>query len=382
MLVKSLSRQNIGYETVEAAAAAAPEALDALWRERWITASVTRSDLREASELAAWAEDIRSRAGLVVIAAGAGRSAIKAALDACPGGEGSPEILVWDGSMSPGDLAEIVKKVEKVNTVLIAVSDGDEPLELRAAYTVIKQAVFAAHHDKEGEKVYAVCPRSRGLIALDAEENVYPRADWPEGSWAAPAGGTAGCFGNKAAVLLPLLIKGADVESYLGGFYDTVGSPDWDRDAALPAYVMAEAKAEIGAEAGSGLWAAPEVISWQKETRAMARWAAEMAGGRLVRMPEGAKAGQPAFRIMISADSGHEDIMTPPFDGCDADGSLELLLRSESDRAFFDGAEEDGIHGFSFCTEELDARSAGALMAYLQMTIWLFDEYSKKIQHH
>ena len=313
------------------------------------------------ADLAGWAEDIRSRADLVIVVAGEEREAINGVLRAVPGSAGSPEVIVWDGSMSSGDYARLIEKIDARSTVMIAVSSGSEPLEQRAAYAIIKQAIFAAHHDEEGDKIYAVCPRGMGVIAMDAEENVYPMAEWPAGSGRMPA--------NTAAVLLPLMIKGADCAAFLKGFYETVGSPEWDAGAPVPAYVIARALSGGGAV---------EVFSWQRETRGVARRFAEAAGGRMTDMPSGRGtsavpgAGSAAgLRIMIASDAGHQDIMTPPFEGCDPDGSLELLVKSEADREFFGSAEDDGIPGFKFCTEELDARSAGALTAYLEMTLWL-----------
>ena len=233
MLVKALSRQNIDPGTVEAAEKAAQQALDSLWKERWINDSVTRRDERLLADLAGWAEDIRSRADLVIVVAGEEREAINGVLRAVPGSAGSPEAIVWDGSMSSGDYARLIEKIDARSTVMIAVSSGSEPLEQRAAYAIIKQAIFAAHHDEEGDKIYAVCPRGMGVIAMDAEENVYPMTEWPAGSGWMPA--------NTAAVLLPLMIKGADCAAFLKGFYDTVGSPEWDAGAPVPAYVIAGA---------------------------------------------------------------------------------------------------------------------------------------------
>ena len=360
MLVKALSRQNIGLETAEAAADAAQRALDGLWKEGWITASVTHRDERAAAELRAWAEDIRRRTGLVVISAGRGTAALRAILDACPGSEGSPEVIVWDGSLSPGDFSALIKKIDNVNTVLIAVSSGEETLEQRAAYAVIKQAVFAAHHAEEGEKVFAICPRGAGEIGMDAEENSYPRADLDPGDDEWP--------GNSAAALLGLMIKGADAGAYLKGFYDTVSSPEWDTGAALTSYVLAEAAGQAG---GKG----PDVISWQRELRGFARWFAEKAGGTPLYIPRDKGRASSVPRIMIFSEQGHQDIMTPPFEGCDPDGSLELLLGSAADSWFFGTSEEDGLAGFKFCVEELDERNAGALAAYIQMTLWLAEYF-------
>lgn len=372
MLVKALSRQNISPDVVEASRLAAQGGLDTLWKEPWITDSVTHRDEKLLAELKGWADDIRSRAGLVVVVAGEESAAIRGAIDAVPGRTGSPEVIVWDGSLAPGDFAALIRKIDGVSTAMIAVSSGKETLRQRAAYAIVKQAIFAAHHDEEGEKVYAVCPRGLGEIAMDAEENVYPTAEWTPGTEKMPA--------NTAAVLLPLMIKGADAAEYLRGFYDTVCSPKWDTDAAVPAYVMArelkKAKAE-GCFAGC-----PEILSWQTETRGLALRMAEKLGGRALSMPMDAgnagKAGSesaPCLRMLIASDSGHQDIMTPPFEGCDPDGSLELLLKSEADSEFFGSADEDGIQGFKFCTEELDARSAGALTARLEMTAWLTDYF-------
>ena len=68
--------------------------------------------------------------------------------------------------------------------------------------------------------------------------------------------------------------------------------------------------------------------------------------------------------ILVSVENPGEDLMTPLFEGCNGDGSLNLLLNEESRRRFY----EDERPGFEIVLGEADASSAGQLAAFVQIS--------------
>ena len=70
------------------------------------------------------------------------------------------------------------------------------------------------------------------------------------------------------------------------------------------------------------------------------------------------------LRICIGGREAYEDLMTPSFDGCDEDGSLQLLLNRERDEHF--AALE--CESFAVELDTNDAEDIGELVAFLQMT--------------
>ncbi|MBQ1396543.1 MAG: hypothetical protein IIY84_04460 [Eubacterium sp.] len=371
MLVEILSRQNIKGSTLEEAQKASGPALDALWRTHWIKDSVMKKDVALLAPLKDFADEIAESSDCVVITAGRQEAlAIRAALAAVPAEEGRPEVIVCEPTFSPSWYGDLFEKLEGRRCVQLAVTAGAEDLLLRCAYATVKRFIFENGRNvpgnvlesEEHSRVYAVCGRGSTVIAQDAQENDYPAIsldDTVDPMYLA----------NTAAVLLPVLIRGGDGAAFLEGFGEVVAAPDWDISATAYAYIRAGF--ERSCTAGVPTFFAE---SWQQEYGAMAEWAAGFSGGMLRRplsmptekMLRDSCYAKARLEILIGAEESAEDLMTPPFEGCDPDGSLQLLLKAEKEHDFYD--ELLGGEGFEFKVEQADAAGAGALMAFLQMS--------------
>lgn len=371
MLVEILSRQNISGAVLEEAQKASGPALDALWNSRWITDSVMKRDRALLAPLKDYADEIARNCDFVVVTAGRLEAlSIRAALSAVPGEEGRPEVIVCEPSLSPAYYGAVLERLEGKRCVLLAVTAGAEALPLRAAYTTIKKFIFdngrnvqsSVLESEEHSRVYAVCGRGSTLIAQDAQENDYPSIRLDDS--ADPL-----YLANTAAVLLPLLIRGGDGKAFLDGFGEVVAAPDWDISASV--YACLRAEFERNCTGGIPTFFAE---SWQEEYRDMAEWTCAFSGGMLrraltmpgERMLRDSCYASARLELLIGADESEEDLMTPPFEGCDPDGSLQQLLKAEKEHDFYD--EMLGGEGFECRAPRADAEGAGALMAFLQMS--------------
>ena len=136
--------------------------------------------------------------------------------------------------------------------------------------------------------------------------------------------------------------------------------------AAIPAFFgeYGAALADICASGGRTVFS-----SWHKELESAIKWMAEFNNReglrRPARMPGDGKTAEGAdFDVLVSVENPGEDLMTPLFEGCNGDGSLNLLLNEESRRRFY----EDERPGFEIVLGEADASSAGQLAAFVQIS--------------
>lgn len=360
MLIEALSRQTIDPQTLDEATRACSPALDELWKTTPIRDSIAKNDVNLAEQLRGTADAIRESSDAVLVVAGRSEgAAIRAALSAIEKKDGSPEVTVTGTSLSAAGYAAIFERLDNKRVSLIAVSCSAEDLPLRAAYAILKAYVFKSAKREGGPaRVYAVVadgPGGSRVIARDAAENEYPIIRLPENT-------DPRFTANTAAVLLPFMVKGGDVREYIRAFGETVASPEWDGDGTVTAYLMSRASVRL-------------FETWQAEYGDMTRWLAS-SGGIAVMMPDDTPVKREilsrgdVFELMIGSDEGHQDVMTPLFDGCDPDGSLELLTLSESERDFF-GTEAG--QGIKLRAERADSAACGALMAFCQMTLYIAD---------
>ena len=348
-------------------------------------------------ELMEYAEQIRKSADLVLILAGRGAEAdlaVRAALSAVPADEEAPEIQIVEPGLSPAYYSGLLDQIRGKNASLIVIdlperggAGAEEELAFRAAYHILKRAVISGADSAgsslivsaEAGKIYAICNGASRDLLPDARDNDYPILY--VGEEASPY------LANAEAVLLPLAVRDPlGAAEYLKGFGEAVQSPDWDRDACVPAYEMRER--------------AVRVDCWQQEYREMASWMAALlnrgagptgaglasaSGQTVAGQTRGAAAarclpreltaladerGQGClYEILLASRDYETDLMTPLFDGCDPDGSLHGLMASTADHDFFTNGE--GLPGVKLVSPLPDAEAAGALMAFLQMTAWL-----------
>ncbi len=334
----------------------AGRALDRLWQTPWIKRSISKGDFKTAEALSPVAERLSTECdAVVVLAAGNMARTIRAVLDAVPENEEGAKVLVFGDTLSTGDYDSIFTALSGKRTGLITVSEGKEPLELRGALAILKKFIISEMGSSGAfGRIYAVCGRDSRVIVDDAVKSEYQVIPIEEG--------TKGLYSaNSTAAILPLMVKGADIAAYLEGFYDTVSSPFWDVAAWEYGLMMAEALSEGKRVVFS---------TWHREMESMARWMAsfDREGGRRswARLPGDRKICEGAgFETLISVENPGEDLMTPLFEGCNPDGSLNLLLNDESRRSFFEKKEKPG---FEIVLGERDSSFAGQMAAFIQIS--------------
>ena len=379
MLIDRQYRTTIGRQELEDALNVMNPVLDELFRQPWMTKSFFGRDKEILKELMEYAEQIRKSADLVLILAGRGAEAdlaVRAALSAVPADEEAPEIQIVEPGLSPAYYSGLLDQIRGKNASLIVIdlperggAGAEEELAFRAAYHILKRAVISGADSAgsalivsaEAGKIYAICNGASRDLLPDARDNDYPILYVGEES--------SPYLANSEAVLLPLAVRDPlGAAEYLKGFGDAVQSPDWDRDACVPAYEMRER--------------AVRVDCWQQEYREMASWMAALLKRGVGQTDAAARSlpreltaladerGQGGlYEILLASRDYETDLMTPLFDGCDPDGSLHGLMASTADHDFFTNGE--GLPGVKLVSPLPDAEAAGALMAFLQMTAWL-----------
>lgn len=368
-------------------------ALDRVWQEGWLRDSLMHRDSAACGELRDLAETIKADTDCVIITAPAQAArSLRAALDlnaasglnavsgqaphyagaasgidggSAPGnydaGGAAPELIVTGDTLSTGAFSRVIRRAEGRRTALIAVSAGSEDPAYRAAFSTYRDFVFA--NDRRlgrprAVPVAAICAGRSSQSFGRAAENGYRIIEMPEGC-------DPRYIANTPSVLLPLMVAGADAGRYLGGFRETICAPEWDGRAVLAADMLASCRGTA------------EIEYWQEEFAGLAAWTAAgvsagQAGpaGRLIRRrpAELPGAGPGDLRLLLYAEEGYSEVMTPAFEGCDPDGSLTRLALSEIDRDFFSLPGREAAAGVAVAVKRTDAASAGALMAFMQIT--------------
>lgn len=325
------------------------QALDALWESPWVRMSIGKSDRRTADALQDIAGTISGQSDVVlVIASGAIARLIKAAVSAVSQTENGAEVLVFGDTLAPAEYERVLEHLDGNDFSILAVTEGEEDLQEKAAYTCLKQ-LLVKRYGKEiaVERIYAIAGSKSKMIAQDAADNDYPLMNYPD---EIPTAYGA----NTSAVLLPLAIKGYSLEEYLEGFYEMLASPAWDLDGAD----YAIAKAVYGKETG----AAEEFLIWQNQLADFGAWM-----GSVRQMPAGgALIDGDAFATHLICEEDEADIMMPYFEGCSMEGSLNALMKETAAKCFADGGGE--APAVKISVEKMDAFNLGQLMAFFQLS--------------
>lgn len=319
-------------------------ALDELWKSSWINDSVMKKDAKALEDLKEISESIRRESDMViVIAEETAERGLKAVLESLPAeDENAPETVIWRNTLSAWSFSKMLEKIEGKRLTLIAIASEPETIELRAAYAIFKNRITGTSKNAGSHAIVAFTGERSTVIRNDAGENGYTRIELPEDH-------DMRFMGNSNALMLLLMIKGVDTGAYLEGFSETVASPEWDRDASIFAFEQTHAAEGT------------RFLTWQDELRAIAEWAKEVLG-------TGEEMKGEAFDVILSTEEGMQDVMTPSFEGCDPDGSLFLLSKSEENKY----VEESKI-AFRIGIPRADERSIGALIAFVQMSAGISD---------
>lgn len=351
-----VDKRNIEHMDLAAYRKACGDALDGLWQTEWIRAAVTKSDRRPLPALQELGDRLACQSGVtVVIASGETGRMIKGLSAAVPGRGGRAEVVVFGDTLSAVDYARLLDRLEGEDFSILAVTEGEESVPWRGAFACLKRLLITRYgQEAAAARIVGIAGKDSRVLAKDAADNDYPLLNWPEGI------GPGACAGTVCA-LLPLAVKGVSLEEYLDGFYDMLADPAWDLDGAD--YSVARAVWEK--EHGGG----EEFLIWQRQLFDLGNW--RRARGA-VWMPEEEAAEQAgAFATLIETDQDEEDVMMPYFEGCNEDGSLNLLLLDTAERYFL----QDNMKNRSvrIVAERLDSYTLGHLAAFLQLSDGITD---------
>lgn len=354
-----VDKKNIEHMPLDAYKKQCGEALDSLWQTAWVRMAITKSDRNPLTALQEIADKLAYQSSVVlVIAAGEAGRMIKGLTDAVPGRSDRADVLVFGDTLSSADYAGLLDRLEGEDFSILAVTEGEESVSWRGAFACLKKLLVSKYgQEAAAVRICAVAGKQSSVLANDAMENDYPLINWPEEIPAAMGAGTVGA-------LLPLAVKGAVLEEYLDGFYDMLADPAWDLDGADYGTARAVWRKEHGGR--------ENLLIWQRQLLNLGKWR-----GRTLWMPEEQSSDcAEEFAVMVTADSDEEDVMMPYFEGCNEDGSLNLLLRETADRYFL----QENMKGRSvrIVIERLDSYTLGQLAAFLQLSDGITDFLLKK----
>lgn len=316
------------------------QALDLLWSTDWMRFAIARGDRRNLANLQDLADKLAQQSDIVVVlASGDLAKLIKAAVSAAAPKEERTEVIVFGDTLSPVDYAVLFEKLENRTFSLLPVTCGEESLQLTGAYTVLKHLLVSRFgKEQAAERIAAVAgPKSRVFAKAAAEED-FPLAAIPDIS--------AELCANMAAVLVPLGAKGVNLSEYLDGFYEMLASPAWDLDA-------------VDYAVGCAAWGKEEILQvWQSQLLDFAKFQ-----GRGVQMPAGKEAGEETFETLLISERDTRDVMMPYFERCSEDGSLNILMLDEAEKAFVN--ENPGV---KISVETMNDYNLGQLFAFFQLS--------------
>lgn len=346
----TIEKKNFEKLNIEEMKGRCGQALDEIWKRPWMRYAVSGADRQCLPQILSAAEIlVKNSDAVVVLAEGVLAEQIRAAVAASPA-EKRAEIIVFGESLSPADYTLLLEKLENLRFSVLLVSDSEESLPLRGAYALIKKLLITKFgKEQAAERIAAVLGAGSVHFAREAAEEDYPQIQIP----AFEAGYAAG----SAAVLVPLAAAGTDAEAYLEGFYEMLASPAWDKDAVD--YAVGKAVC-CGSE---------RMYVWQRQIEAFAALQADtvfMPGrkcfGSRAASAEAERQTEP-FETLLLVEEDAADIMMPFFEGCNEDGSLNLLMRDTARDSF-----DNGKPGAVISLPVMNDRNLGQLFAFFQLS--------------
>lgn len=339
-----------------------PACLDQLWESQWVRRCITRADMEQAEQLQALGDKIAESSDVtVVLASGQMAKLLRAGISAAEPTAEKSKVVVFGDTLSPSAYGALLHFLEGKSFALLAVSEGEESLQFRGAYSVLKQQLISScGKEQAAGRIFAIAGEESRLLTAEAAEEDYPLMTYPE----IPAAYGAG----TCALLLPLAIQGVDLKDYLSGFYDMLASPSWDLDGVdyavgRAAYQKACSDGNLSSEGGlsGGCRNGEEmVLVWQEQLMDLGHW-----HGRCRRMPSAETETELAsvFQTLLLVEKDSLDIMMPYFEGCHEDGSLNLLMAEEANRRF-----EEAACGVKISMSHMDDYNLGQLFAFMQLS--------------
>lgn len=374
--IEFINKQNITREILENTAEQTEEALDNIWKTRWIRETIMKKYKADLADIKQKAEEIRNTADAVVIVAEKSTLyTIEAALSAVELIEDRPEIYYNYGNFSSLEYEELFQKLEGKRVTMIAISPEEKNTpEFNGAYAIFKHYIFSRRpKDEPVHRIYGVLTEKNKEMTEEITGTMYP-AIWM------PKDIEKEFIANTAAVLLPLAVKGADIEQYLEGFYKVITAVSWDYDGTFYARTIAEFEKRVCEKKALVVFQ-----TWQKEFEPLTRLLASIPSNlknpkAALYLPKDREVRdnfEPECRIDITIGSGEGalDIMTPVFEGCSEEGALNSLVYENIRKDFFD--EEDSSEGFEIRVPRADSQMSGELMAFLQLSHGIINYITK-----
>lgn len=342
--------------------------LDAIWKEGWLRDCISQKDSDTINEAIKIADEIKGgNQNVIVIAEKRLATILKGIISAGSKNDSKPNLIITSGSFSAIEYEDIFELCSEGGTALLPISLGKERIELRAAYAIYKK--FVADSDKENSDRLAVrsfCKKQSNVILnegikskdivsyIDDSIDIYSMA-------------------STLPTLVVLSLAGLDIEKYISGFYEMVTSMDWDRSFPF----IGKRLSEI--QQADALNEEVAIYIWQQEYEDLAYACQFLQQSNAIKamkmkLPEDdlpdialkkKRDKGKCMEIHIYSLEGNAELMTPIFDGCNSDGSLELLVREQAG-ARFSGEDEREIVQI-----EIDRTSdytAGELAGFLQIT--------------
>lgn len=353
----TIDKTHLKQYDIESLRGKSNDALDSLWNAPWLKNSINKLDRKGLEDIQLMAHRISDKCETaVVIATGSLGRMIKAVTSATSLREGGADVVVFGDTYSPAEYSQLLTDLEQKDFVLIAAVEGLETVAERGAFVCLKRLLISKYGSAGAmERIYAIAGKESKLIAQDAAESDYSLVSYPQD---VPAAYGA----NTIAALLPMAIKGGNLVEYLDGFHDMLASPSWDIDSTD--YSIARA---LFKEAGG---TKENFLIWQRQLADFGKWQECFFDGiekRSLDMPQDAQAdvGE-TFDTLLLIERDEDDIMMPYFEGCNEDGSLNLLLNDMADKYFFENTQ--GKTGVKIASERLDSYTLGQLAAFVQLS--------------
>ena len=253
------------------------------------------------------------------------------------------EIYFLGDSLSTLEYSKAIKAMEKEDFSLIAISDGNESVEMICAFTLARKALFKKYSlDKAQEKVYVVAPNGSSYFMKEAAENKYVRMHYEENV-------TSPKWLMTPALLLPTTIMGVNLKELLDGFEEMVTSIIWDKDGINLANTLINGNFKIDYS--------------ETEYKLLEEYIESRLGRKTVLDYD-----KETAIINFSVEETNRDIITPVFPGCNPEGSMKLMAEENRNNKI-DFYEKEGNPIVEIRLNEFKGKSIGSLIYYIEMTI-------------
>ena len=343
------------------------QSVDAVYSSPWITNLLFPNSQLDSQELddvvSIITQDSLTPHTVLFLAEGQVYHQLTAIMELCQRGKNSPKLRIWNPSLSSGEFSVRLRHLKDKSVTFVPVATETESLAYRCNYAIIKKYITENCKKSSFPWIYPIFSESSMLLKEDTVENQYQHLGLEP--WA-----NDGNLGSSKLACLLLKIRKVSWDQYIEGFKKMISSPQWDTILPnLAKFIIHNIQQSQR----------PQFTTLQREFQPLCQY----INSYLDNLPA-AKSGKNL--VVLSAKETKEDIMTPYFEGCHQDGSLNLLAAD----IISNSHEFSGSFGISwldnkaddclFWSIQLDSTSpenCGELTAYLQLTLAIVKEFVK-----